>query len=207
MDTLQHILHHKIVAIVRGMPPGDLLPIAEALYAGGIRSLEVTLNSSGALEIIGQLSHVMQDKMQIGAGTVLSATEAEEAVKAGARFIISPNVDVDTIKMTKQLGIISIPGAFTATEIVLAHKTGADIVKIFPATGNVDYIKNLRGPLPHIRLMPTGGVGLENIAEFKKAGAVAYGIGSTLINPRSEMTDAYLKELTTKAKQLVEAVA
>jgi 2-dehydro-3-deoxyphosphogluconate aldolase / (4S)-4-hydroxy-2-oxoglutarate aldolase len=207
MNTLQHILHHKIVAIVRGMQPGDLLPVAEALYAGGIRSLEVTLNSSGALEVIKQLSDVMKDKMQIGAGTVLSASEAEEAVKAGARFIISPNVDVETITMTKQLGVVSIPGAFTATEIVLAHKTGADIIKIFPATGNIDYIKNLRGPLPHIPLMPTGGVGLENIAEFKKAGAVAYGIGSTLVSSGSEINDVYLKELSIKAKQLVDAIA
>jgi 2-dehydro-3-deoxyphosphogluconate aldolase/(4S)-4-hydroxy-2-oxoglutarate aldolase len=204
MDTLQHILQHKLVAIIRGPQPADVLRIAEALYQGGVRTLEVTMNSPGALDVIEQLSETMHGKLLLGAGTVL--TQEEASVKAGARFIISPNVDVETIKSTKQLGAISIPGAYTATEIVLAHKSGADIVKVFPAAANPAYIKDLRGPLPHIRLMPTGGITIENIGAFKKAGAVAYGIGSALVDARQEVTEEYLNQLTIKGKQMVEAV-
>jgi 2-dehydro-3-deoxyphosphogluconate aldolase / (4S)-4-hydroxy-2-oxoglutarate aldolase len=206
MDTLQHILQHKLVAIIRGPQPADVLRIAEALYQGGVRTLEVTMNSPGALDVIEQLSETMHGKLLLGAGTVLTQEEAEASVKAGARFIISPNVDVETIKSTKQLGAISIPGAYTATEIVLAHKSGADIVKVFPAAANPAYIKDLRGPLPHIRLMPTGGITIENIGAFKKAGAVAYGIGSALVDARQEVTEEYLNQLTIKGKQMVEAV-
>ncbi|MBO9683416.1 MAG: bifunctional 4-hydroxy-2-oxoglutarate aldolase/2-dehydro-3-deoxy-phosphogluconate aldolase [Flavisolibacter sp.] len=206
MEALKHILQHKLVAIIRGPQPADVLRIAEALYRGGVRTLEVTMNSPGALDVIRQLSKTMQDKLLLGAGTVLTPQEVEACVKAGARFIISPNVDTETIKMTRQLGAISIPGAYTATEIVLAHKTGADIVKVFPAAANPAYIKDLRGPLPHIRLMPTGGITIENIGEFKKAGAAAYGIGSALVDARQEVTEEYLYQLTVKAKQMVEAV-
>ena len=207
MDALKHILQHKLVAIIRGPQPADVLRIAEALYQGGVRTLEVTMNSPGALEVISQLSATMQDKLLLGAGTVLTLQEVEASVKAGAHFIISPNVDVQVIKMTKQLGAISIPGAYTATEIVLAHKTGADIIKVFPAAANAAYIKDLRGPLSHIPLMPTGGITLENVAEFKKAGAVAFGIGSALVDARQVVTNEYLNELTIKAKQLVNAIS
>ena len=207
MDALKHILQHKLVAIIRGPQPADVLRIAEALYQGGVRKLEVTMNSPGALEVIKQLSATMQDKLLLGTGTVLNTHEVEASVKAGAHFIISPNVDLEIIKRTKQLGAVSIPGAYTATEIVLAHKTGADIIKVFPAAANAAYIKDLRGPLPHIPLMPTGGITLENIIEFKKAGAVAYGIGSALVDARQVVTDEYLNELTIKAKQLVDAIS
>ena len=207
MDALKHILQHKLVAIIRGPQPADVLRIAEALYQGGVRTLEVTMNSPGALEVIKQLSATMQDKLLLGTGTVLNTHEVEASVKAGAHFIISPNVDLEIIKRTKQLGAVSIPGAYTATEIVLAHKTGADIIKVFPAAANAAYIKDLRGPLPHIPLMPTGGITLANIAEFKKAGAVAYGIGSALVDARQVVTDEYLNELTIKAKQLVDAIS
>src|SRR5690348_17598361 len=109
MDALKHILQHKLVAIIRGPQPADVLRIAEALYEGGVRTLEVTMNSPGALEVIEQLSGKMQHEFLLGAGTVLTPQEVEASIKAGARFIISPNVDVETIKMTKQLGAISIP--------------------------------------------------------------------------------------------------
>ena len=207
MDALKHILQHKLVAIIRGPQPADVLRIAEALYQGGVRTLEVTMNSPGALEVIRQLSATMQDKLLLGAGTVLNTNEVEAAVNAGAHFIISPNVDLEIIKRTKQLGAVSIPGAYTATEIVLARKTGADIIKVFPAAANAAYIKDLRGPLPHIPLMPTGGITLENIAEFKKAGAVAFGIGSALVDARQVVTNEYLNELTIKAKQLINAIS
>jgi 2-dehydro-3-deoxyphosphogluconate aldolase / (4S)-4-hydroxy-2-oxoglutarate aldolase len=207
MDALKHILQYKLVAIIRGPQPEDVLRIAEALYQGGVKTLEVTMNSPGALEVIEQLSETMKEKLLLGAGTVLTIEELETSVKAGARFIISPNVDVEIIKRTKQIGAISIPGAYTATEIVLAHKAGADIVKVFPAAANAAYMKDLRGPLPHIPLMPTGGITIENIGEFKKAGAVAYGIGSALVGAGQEVTEEYLNQLTIKAKQMVDVVS
>jgi 2-dehydro-3-deoxyphosphogluconate aldolase / (4S)-4-hydroxy-2-oxoglutarate aldolase len=206
MNTLTHILTHKIVAIIRGAKPEDVLRIVDALYEGGVRTVEVTLNSPNALGVIKNLVAKRGDKILVGAGTVLDATTAEAAIEAGAKFIISPIVDIETVKVTKRLGAVSIPGAYTATEIVLAYSNGADIIKVFPASIGAAYIKDLRGPLPHIPMMPTGGVQLENIVEFKKAGAVAYGIGSALVDSKQDVTDEYLKVLATKAKQFVDAV-
>ena len=207
MDFLAHILKYKIIAIIRGMKPEDVMQVAAALYEGGVRTLEVTLNSPNALPLIQQLASTMSDKILVGAGTVLDAAEAQACIEAGARFIISPIVDVATIKKTKELGVVSMPGAYTATEIVLAHRAGADIIKVFPASVGAAYIKDLRGPLSHIPMMPTGGVTIENIHEFKTAGAVAYGIGSALVDAKQEVTPAYLEKLTAKAKQLVATIA
>jgi 2-dehydro-3-deoxyphosphogluconate aldolase/(4S)-4-hydroxy-2-oxoglutarate aldolase len=206
MNTLSQILEHKIVAIIRGANPGDVLKIAESVHSGGVNLLEVTLNSDNALEVIKQLSDVMKGKMLIGAGTVLDAEATKAAIDAGAQFIISPSFNVDVIKTTKQLGAISIPGAFTPTEIVNAYNTGGDIIKVFPASSNVNYIKEVRAPLSHIPLMPTGGVTLENIGEFQKAGAVAFGIGTALVNTKEKVTDAYLNNLTETAAKFVRAV-
>lgn len=206
MSVLSQILKHKIVAIIRGADPHDVLKIARALHEGGINVLEVTLNSANALEVIKQLSQTMKDKMLIGAGTVLDEESTASAVSAGARFIISPYFNKEIIKTTKQLGAVSIPGAFTPTEIVNAYSSGGDIIKVFPASSNVNYIKEIRAPLPHIPLMPTGGITLENIGEFQKAGAVAFGIGTALVNTKEKITDEYLKQLTERAQQFVQAV-
>ncbi|MES1217261.1 MAG: bifunctional 4-hydroxy-2-oxoglutarate aldolase/2-dehydro-3-deoxy-phosphogluconate aldolase [Bacteroidota bacterium] len=206
MTTLSQILEHKIVAIIRGADPDDVLKIALALNAGGVKVLEVTMNSDNPLEVIRQLSETMKDKMLIGAGTVLDAKMTKAAINAGAKFIISPCVDKNVIKTTKKLGAISIPGAFTPTEIVNAFNRGGDIIKIFPASANVNYIKEIRAPLPHIPLMPTGGITLENIKEFKKAGAVAFGIGTALVNTKEKITEEYLKQLTERAQKFVHSV-
>lgn len=172
MSVLTEILKHKIVAIVRGAKPDDVIKISEALYEGGIRLMEVTLNSENAIEVIRKLSNRMKEKMYIGAGTVLNADDTEKAINAGAQFIISPCLNMDVIATTKRMGAVSIPGAFTPTEIVNAYNSGGDIIKVFPASGNINYIKEVRAPLPHIPLMPTGGINLENITAFHKAGAV-----------------------------------
>ncbi|HEY6504896.1 MAG TPA: bifunctional 4-hydroxy-2-oxoglutarate aldolase/2-dehydro-3-deoxy-phosphogluconate aldolase [Chitinophagaceae bacterium] len=207
MTGLSHILKHKIVAIIRGADPGDVLEIAKALYAGGTRILEVTFNSPNALAVVKDLSVKMPEELLIGMGTVLDAATAREAISAGAKFIISPSFNVETIQATKELGAVSIPGAYTATEIVNAYNSGGDIIKVFPASSNVNYIKDIRAPLPHIPLMPTGGVSLENIGEFQKAGAVAFGIGTALVNTKEKVTGEYLKQLTEKAQRFVQAVA
>ena len=205
MTTLDQILRNKIVAIIRGADPGDVLRIAGALQLGGVNLVEVTLNSPNALQVISELTGKMKS-MLIGAGTVLSAGDAELSVEAGAKFIISPNVNIETITATKKLGIVSIPGAYTATEVVNGWSNGGDIIKIFPAT-NADYIKVLRGPLSHIPMMPTGGITPENISEFKKAGAVAFGIGTSLVDVKHKITDEYLNRITENARKFVRAIS
>ena len=205
MNALTNILEHKIIAIIRGANPDDVLRISEALYNGGIRLLEITMNSADPLKVIGQVAEQLGDKMTIGAGTVLDAEMLKGAVDAGAKFILSPITDVHVIQTARDLGVVSIPGAYTATEIFTAFKAGADIIKVFPA-GTPAYLKDIAGPLPQIPLMPTGGVTLENIAHFHRAGAVGFGIGSALVDTKRTVTEEYLAELTTKAKAFVDAV-
>lgn len=207
MTTLQQILETKIVAIIRGANPRDVLPIAEAVVEGGVRTLEITLNSTKALHVIEEVAGRLGNRALVGAGTVLDAESAREAITAGAQFIISPTLDVETIKMTKGYGVASIPGAFTPTEILKAYKYGGDIIKVFPASIGAEYIKDIRGPLNHIPLMPTGGVKLENIAAFQKAGAVAFGIGSALVDTKQEITEEYLRRLTATARKFIQSVS
>jgi 2-dehydro-3-deoxyphosphogluconate aldolase/(4S)-4-hydroxy-2-oxoglutarate aldolase len=206
MDLLSEILRNKIVAIIRGAKPADVLKIAIALERGGVKVLEVTLNSSNALSVIKDLSGELGNKMLIGAGTVLDAETAEAAINAGAKFIVSPNLNVQTIETTRKYGAVSIPGAFTATEVVNAYLSGGDIIKIFPAS-NADYIRVLRGPLSHIPMMPTGGINFENIRDFKNAGAAAFGIGTSLVDTKKELTEEYLKRLTDNARKFVHAIS
>lgn len=207
MSVLSQILETKIVAIIRGANPKDVLKIANALYKGGVKVLEITINSPKALRVIEEAADQLGDQVLIGAGTVLDAETARAAISAGARFIISPIVNADTIKMTKRYGIVSIPGAFTPTEIVSAYQGGGDIIKVFPASAGIQYIKDIRGPLAHIPIMPTGGVNIENIREYQKAGAVAFGIGSALVDTKNEVTEEFLQQLTNKASKYVKAVA
>jgi len=205
MTTLDQILENKIVAIIHGADPADVLRIAQALQLGGVNILEVTLNSPNALQVIKELVDKMKDIL-VGAGTVLSAADAEASFDAGARFIISPNTNIETIAATKKLGIVSIPGAYSATEVVNAFSNGGDIIKIFPAT-NAEYIKILRGPLSHIPMMPTGGITAENISGFKKAGAVAFGIGTSLVDVKHKITEEHLNRITENARKFVQAIS
>lgn len=205
MSTLTYILEHKIVAIMRGMPAKDAVNLADALHKGGIDILEITLNSPNALAVIEELANKFKGTMLIGAGTVLTAQEAKEAVHAGAQFIISPALDAEVIKVTKDAGKVSIPGAYTPTEIVQAHRNGADIIKVFPAP-NAAYIKNILAPLNHLKLMPTGGVNVDNIKDYAAAGAVAFGIGSALVNSKEEVNELYLQNLEDKARRFSGAI-
>jgi 2-dehydro-3-deoxyphosphogluconate aldolase/(4S)-4-hydroxy-2-oxoglutarate aldolase len=206
MTSLQKILEYKIVAILRGADPDHVVEIARALSEGGVRLLEITLNSRDALSAIGRVAKELGEQLLVGAGTVLDAEAAAAAISAGAKFIISPTLDKATIQATKKSGVISIPGAFTATEILEAYRLGGDIIKVFPASVGPNYIRDLRGPLPHIPLMPTGGVNLENIREFQRAGAVAFGIGSALVNTTPAVTGDYLQQLKEKAEKYIQAL-
>lgn len=206
MTPLEQILRYKIVAILRGCEPERVPDIVTALAEGGVRLLEITLNSPAAVDLIRLVTACMGDRLLVGAGTVLTPTEAEMAIDAGARFVLSPSLDTETIQVTKDLGAVSIPGAFTATEILNAWRSGADIVKVFPASLGASYLRDLRGPLPQIRLMPTGGVNLHNIRDFRAAGAVAYGIGSALVPPGQETSAGALEELRQRAAAYINAL-
>ena len=206
MTSLEQILRYKIVAILRGCTPERVPDIGAALAEGGVKLLEITLNSPGAFDLIRRISETMGDRLLVGAGTVLTPAEAEMAIDAGARFILSPSLDIETIGVTKELGAVSIPGAFTLTEILTAWRSGADIVKVFPASVGASYMRDIRGPLPQIRLMPTGGVNLGNIREFRAAGAVAYGIGSALVPSGQETTTGALDALKQRAIDYVKAL-
>ncbi|MDT0754399.1 bifunctional 4-hydroxy-2-oxoglutarate aldolase/2-dehydro-3-deoxy-phosphogluconate aldolase [Mammaliicoccus sciuri] len=201
MDTLQTIQETKLIAILRNAKPNDILPIVETLYKAGIRAIEVTMNSPKALESIELISNEMKGKVVVGAGTVLDAESARLAILSGATFILSPTVDKETIRMSKKYGAISIPGAMTPTEILEAYEYGGDIIKVFPTTSlGPEYIKDLQGPLPHIPLLPTGGVSIDNVTDFIKAGAVGVGLGSALVNTKVETNKAYFEELEQKAQ-------
>ncbi|NOV01109.1 bifunctional 4-hydroxy-2-oxoglutarate aldolase/2-dehydro-3-deoxy-phosphogluconate aldolase [Paenibacillus planticolens] len=206
MSILSHILEHKIISIVRGTELQHMLPVAQALYAGGIRLIEVTMNTPDALEAIRLLRAEFEDSMAIGAGTVLDPESARAALLAGASFLLSPSLNVETIRLTKRYGAVSIPGAYTPTEIVTAYEHGADIVKIFPADAiSPSFIKSLRGPLPQIPLMPTGGIDLHNIRAYADAGAAAFGIGGSLVPAKWAIDYDSLEQLTDKAAQFVRA--
>lgn len=205
MNIIDQIFEHRIVSIIRGARPDDVIDIADALYKGGVKLLEITLNSDNAFEVIKTVSARFENKMLIGAGTVLTSEDASRVIDSGAKFIISPSTDFEVIKATKQKGAISIPGAYTPTEIVNAYKAGADIIKVFPASAP-KYIKEILAPLSHIPLMPTGGINLENIAEFQKAGAVAFGIGTSLVDTKKQITEEYLNEITKKAELFNKAI-
>ncbi|HEV2353620.1 MAG TPA: bifunctional 4-hydroxy-2-oxoglutarate aldolase/2-dehydro-3-deoxy-phosphogluconate aldolase [Puia sp.] len=205
MTPLEQIHRHRIVAILRGCHPDRIPEIAAALAEGGIHLLEITLNSDGALDVIRRLAANARG-LTVGAGTVLTAAEAEAAIDAGARFILSPSLDADTITVTRKLGVVSIPGAFTPTEILAAHRAGADMVKVFPASVGAHYIRDLRGPLPQVPLMPTGGINLQNIREFRAAGAAAFGVGSALVPALQPTGSAALEALKQRAMDFVKTL-
>ncbi|MGO1988049.1 bifunctional 4-hydroxy-2-oxoglutarate aldolase/2-dehydro-3-deoxy-phosphogluconate aldolase [Mammaliicoccus vitulinus] len=201
MDTLNIIKETKLIAILRNANPDDVLPIVRTLYKAGVRAIEVTMNSPKALASIDLIANEMKGKVVVGAGTVLDAESARLAILSGATFILSPTVNKETIRMTKKYGVVSIPGALTPTEILEAYEYGGDIIKVFPTTTmGPSYIKDLQGPLPHIPLLPTGGVDLNNVADFIKAGAVGVGLGSALVNTKVETSDEYHDELEKTAQ-------
>lgn len=206
MTALTQIHTDRIIAILRGIAPQNVLPVAMALYKGGIRCIEVTLNSPDALQVIESLVLAMEGRMLIGAGTVLNAAAASDAISAGASFIISPITDQETIDTAKGLGAVSIPGAFTPTEIVKAFTGGGDIIKVFPASAGPGYIREILAPLPHIPLMPTGGVNTGNINEFKKAGGVAFGVGKALVDAGKQANEGFLREIKENAQKFISAM-
>ena len=183
---LSVVLDHGLVAILRANSGEELVSVAKALYEGGIRVLEVTFTVPNAVEVIAAVHKAMGDRILLGAGTVLDPETARQAFLAGARFLVSPTVNLEVIRMALRYDKLVMPGAFTPTEILTAWEAGADVVKVFPAEiGGPDYLKAVHGPLPQIRLMPTGGVNLETMPAFFAAGACAVGLGSSLVDKKA----------------------
>lgn len=203
-DKLKFIEQNGVVAVVRKIDPTVVMEVTEAIVEGGIKVLEITVDSEDSFNTIHRLKEKYKTSVLVGAGTVLDKETAKHAIEAKADFIFSPILDIDTIQLTNRYGRISIPGVYTPTEIVQAYAAGADILKVFPATKlGPGYFKDMRGPLPHIPLMPTGGVSLENMTEFLNNGAVAVGIGSALFDKKL-IDNRDFKQMTEIARQYVE---
>ena len=201
----QGILERRMVAIVRAGTAEAALQIAEACIAGGITALEVAFTTPDTLDVIKTLRQRHGADVMLGAGTVLDPETARQAILAGAQFIISPSVNVDTIRLCQRYQVLAMPGVMTPTEIVTALEAGADIIKIFPAeVFGPAYIKALRAPLPQAPLMPTGGVSVENLAAWFDNGALAVGIGSSLTGPAA---NGDYQAVTERARAFVAQMA
>ena len=209
-QIIQKVLDKKIVAIVRGVYGEDCVNLARALCDGGIELLEVTFDQSKpeslnrTSDTIRQLVQALGDKMIFGAGTVTTLEMLELARNAGAQFVVSPDTNEEVIKATVAAGMVSMPGALTPTEIVTAHRYGADFVKLFPAgTQGTAYFKAVTAPLNHIRLLAVGGVNEKNIADFMAAGAVGAGVGGNLVN-KTWIANGEFDKITALAKEFTE---
>jgi 2-dehydro-3-deoxyphosphogluconate aldolase / (4S)-4-hydroxy-2-oxoglutarate aldolase len=196
-----------VVAVIRLQDPSRLRAVVDALAAGGVRALEVTMTVPGALRLIEEVAPTLPAGFVLGAGTVLDAETARLAILAGARYVVSPVFNPAVIALCHRYDVAAMPGCFTPTEILAAWESGADIVKVFPATAvGPGYFRDIHGPLPQVRLMPTGGVTLENVGDWIRAGAVAVGVGTALLERKAIETGDYAA-VTARATRFVEAVA
>jgi len=203
---LHEILERKVIAVLRITEEGKLQSIIEAIYAGGISIVEITMTVPGALQSIEQLSKKLDEHIIIGVGTVLNSETAEAAVKAGAKFVVSPIFKKEIIDTGHKFNIPTMPGCFTPTEIQSAFEYGADIVKVFPAdVVGMEFFKAVLAPMPHLRLMPTGGVTLTNAGDWIKAGACVVGIGSALLDKKAIRENNYYK-LTENARVIINSL-
>lgn len=210
--VIESIIENKIVVIVRGVAREKLIPLAEAMYNGGIRLLEITYSANGSVSDeetasnISMLAKHFEGKMYIGAGTVLTEKQVELTKSAGGKFIISPDTNADIIKKTVELGLVSMPGALTPSEITAANRAGADFVKLFPITSlGIDYVKAVRAPLSHVKLIAVGGIHDGNMKDYLKAGVCGFGIGSNIVDKKLIDADDFAK-VTELAKKYTDAI-
>lgn len=208
-QIIQRVLDKKIVVIVRGVYGEDCLKLAEALCEGGIELMEVTFDQSSAenrqktVDTIRLINEKLGDKVVMGAGTVTTLEMLDAAYQAGAKFIVSPDMNPQVIAKTAELGLVSMPGAMTPTEILTAYRAGADFVKIFPVANlGAAYVKAVRGPLNQIPLLAVGGVNEKNVGDFIKAGAVGAGVGGNLVN-KDWIAAGEFDKITALAKEFI----
>ena len=210
--VIAEIIKGKLIAIVRGMAEDQIVPIAKAIRAGGITMLEVTFNQAdpgsfaATARAISAIRKTFGDAGYAGAGTVLTIQQLEMAAEAGAQYIISPDANPEIIMKTREIGLVSIPGAMTPSECAAAHNTGADFVKLFPL-GNLGagYLKAIRAPLSHIKFLGVGGISEKNVGEYLAAGAVGFGVGGNLVN-KEWISEGRFDLITELAVKYVEAV-
>jgi 2-dehydro-3-deoxyphosphogluconate aldolase/(4S)-4-hydroxy-2-oxoglutarate aldolase len=206
-EVFNRMVSEGLVPVVRVSSAQEAIDVADAIKEGGVSAIEITMSVQGAIEVIRELTQKYKDKIIMGAGTVLDPETGRAALLAGAQFIVSPTLNLDLIHLAHRYSAVVIPGTMTPTEILTAWNAGADLVKVFPAAqlGGPDYIKALRGPLPQILLVPTGGVNLQNAGAFIRAGATALGAGGELVDKKAvkekkfhiitENTRAFLKAI------------
>lgn len=205
-QLLKTVVDAGVIAVIRAPSAEILVPLAEALLAGGIPAIEVTMSTPRAIRGIEMLADKFGDQAVIGVGTVLDASTAKDAIYAGAQFVLSPHFDPAIVETVKRHGKISVPGAFTPTEILTAWTAGADMVKVFPSTTlGPGYFKDLLAPLPQLKLTPTGGVDAKNAGEWIKAGAACVGAGSALVS-KDAMAKQDWATVTANGKAFVEAI-
>ncbi len=206
-DTIQQIKAIGVIPVVRATSADEAMRAIDAIKAGGITVLEITMTVPGAVRVIEQVCARYGDEALVGAGTVLDAETARACILSGAQFVVSPALNLETIACCRRYGIAVMPGALTPTEVVQAWTAGADFVKVFPAgaMGGASYLKALKAPLPQIELVPTGGVSLKTAADFIKAGASALGVGADLVDIKA-IREGQDNVITERAKQFVEIV-
>jgi 2-dehydro-3-deoxyphosphogluconate aldolase/(4S)-4-hydroxy-2-oxoglutarate aldolase len=205
--VVQEIEASGVVAVIRLRDAERLGYVVDALLEGGVRALEVTMTVPGAVELIGRMSGRLPAGFTLGAGTVLDPETARQVILAGARFVVGPTFNPAIVRLCHRYDVACIPGCFTPTEILTAWESGADIVKVFPATAlGPGFFKDIRGPLPQVRMMPTGGVSLENAGEWIRAGAVAIGVGTAMLDAKAIAEGRY-EEITLRARRFIQAVA
>ena len=206
MNDLQRILDVGVIAIVRVASAEQAVDVCGAVARGGVKAIEVTMTVPGAIDAIKEFKKQSSDDILLGAGTVLDPETARAVILAGADFIVSPNLNVDVIKMAHRYGKVVIPGTFTPTEILAAWDAGADIVKVFPAgVVGPQYLKDIKGPFPQIRLTPTGGVNLDNTPDFIRAGAACVSVATALVDKKA-LAEKKFDIISEKARQFIEAV-
>jgi len=206
IDDLNKILETGIIAIVRVSSAADAVDVCGAVSRGGVKVIEVTMTVPGAIDAIKEFKRTAGSDILLGAGTVLDPETARVVILNGADFIVTPNLNVEVIKMAHRYGKVVIPGTFTPTEILAAWDAGADIVKVFPAgVVGPQYLRDIKGPFPQIRLTPTGGVTLENAPEFIRAGASCVSVATSLVDKKA-LAEKRFDVITDKARQFVEAI-
>lgn len=203
---LEEILKRKAVAVIRVKEQDKLKKVIEAIHAGGISVAEITMTVPNAIQLIEKMNEELDDEIIIGVGSVLNAEVAENAIKAGAKYVVSPILKKEIIDTAHKFNVPAMPGCFTPTEIQYAFELGADIVKVFPAdVVGMEFFKAILAPMPHLKLMPTGGVTLTNAGNWLKAGACAVGIGSALLDKEAIKNENYSK-LTDNARLIMKSI-
>jgi 2-dehydro-3-deoxyphosphogluconate aldolase/(4S)-4-hydroxy-2-oxoglutarate aldolase len=206
-DVIQWIKDTVVIPVVRAASADEAMRVIDAIKEGGVSVLEITMTVPGAVRVIEEVSARYGSDVLVGAGTVLDAETARACILAGAQFVVSPALDLNTIACCRSYSIPVMPGALTPTEVLQAWKAGADFVKVFPANalGGASYIKSLKAPLPQVELVPTGGVSLKTAAEFLKAGASALGVGADLVDIKA-LREGKADQITERARQFAEIV-